>query len=109
MAAVIRSKDAGVNRITFDIVFTSGENYEAALYSNAFSKDNIANILGISPKRVIGTFFVDACNAIKISIDRPNISAALDERDVFGTQQRTTIACMHIPIYAEALTRASSF
>jgi hypothetical protein len=109
MAAVIRSKDAGVNRITFDIVFASGENYEAALYSNVFCKDNVARILGSSPERVIGTFFVDACNAIKISIDRPNISASPDERDVFGTQQQAAIECMHIPIYAAALTQTSSF
>ncbi len=109
MSAVIRSKDAGVNRITFDIIFASGENYEAALYSNAFCKDNIARILDISPERVIGTFFVDACNAIKISIDRPNISASPDERDVFGTQQQGAIECMHVPIYAAALTQASSF
>ena len=36
MAVVIRSKDAGINRLTFDIIFTSGENYEAALRSNIF-------------------------------------------------------------------------
>ena len=109
MAAVIRSKDAGVNRITFDIIFTSGENYEAALYSNAFCSDNVARTLNISPQRVIGTFFVDACNAIKISIDRPNISASTDERDVFGIQQQSAIECMRIPIFAAALTRASTF
>jgi hypothetical protein len=109
MAAVIRSKDAGVNRITFDIFFTSGESYEAALYSNAFSRDAIASTLGISPERVIGTFFVDSCNAIKISIHRPNISASMDERDVFGVQQQTTIESMDIPIYAAALSKASSF
>ncbi len=28
MGVVIRSKDAGINRLTFDIIFTSGENYE---------------------------------------------------------------------------------
>jgi hypothetical protein len=109
MAAVIRSKDAGVNRITFDIVFASGENYEAALYSNAFSKDNVARILKVPASHVIGTFFVDACNAIKISIDRPNISASPDERDVFGTQQQAALESMHVPIYAAALTWASSF
>jgi hypothetical protein len=109
MAAIIRSKDAGVNRITFDIFFASGENYEAALYSNAFSKGNIATILKIPPHRVIGTFFVDACNAIKISIDRPNISASPDERDVFGTQQQATLECMSVPIYAAVLAQASSF
>jgi hypothetical protein len=109
MAAVIRSKDAGVNRLTFDVIFTSGENYEAALHSSVFSKDNIAEILSLPPERVIGTFFVDSCNAIKISIDRPNISASVDERDVFGSQQQAAIEHMNIPIYHMALAKASSF
>ena len=109
MAVVIRSKDAGVNRLTFDVIFTSGENYEAALHSSVFSKDNIAEILGLPPERVIGTFFVDSCNAIKISIDRPNISASVDERDVFGSQQQAAIEHMNIPIYRMALAKASSF
>jgi Domain of unknown function (DUF4387) len=109
MAVVIRSKDAGINRLTFDIIFTSGENYEAALRSNAFSKHNVAKTLGLAVDRVVGTFFVDTCNAIKISIDRPNISASVDERDVFGAQQQAVIECLSIPIYAAALAKASSF
>ena len=109
MAVVIRSKDAGINRLTFDIIFTSGENYEAALRSNVFSKDNVARILALPADRVVGTFFVDTCNAIKISIDRPNISASVDERDVFGAQQQAAIECLNIPIYAAALAKASSF
>jgi hypothetical protein len=28
---------------------------------------------------------------------------------VFGTQQQGAIECMHVPIYAAALTQASSF
>jgi hypothetical protein len=109
MAAVIRSKDAGVNRLTFDVIFTSGENYEAALHSNVFSKDNIAGVLNLPPERVLGTFFVDSCNAIKISIDRPNISASTDERDVFGSQQQSAIQHMSVPMYPAALAKASSF
>jgi hypothetical protein len=109
MAAVIRSKDAGVNRITLDILFTSGESYEVALYSNAFSRDNVAKVLDIAPEHLVGTYFVDSCNAIKISIDRSNISASLDERDVFGVQQQMAIERMNIPIYAAALSKASSF
>jgi len=109
MAVVIRSKDAGINRLTFDIIFTSGENYEAALHSNVFAKDNVAKILNLPSQRVVGTFFVDTCNAIKISIDRPNISASMDERDVFGAQQQAAIERMSIPIHAAALAQASSF
>src|SRR6202042_3028262 len=109
MAIVIRSKDAGINRLTFDIIFTSGENYEAALRSNVFNTNSIAKVLSLPADRVVGTFFVDTCNAIKISIDRPNISASVDERDVFGAQQQAAIEALTIPIYAEALAKASSF
>ena len=109
MAVVIRSKDAGINRLTFDIIFTSGENYEAALRSNVFCKENIADILGLPAERIVGTFFVDSCNAIKISVDRPNISASIDERDVFGAQQQATLEGLSIPIHAAALARASAF
>jgi hypothetical protein len=109
MAIVIRSKDAGINRLTFDIIFNSGENYEAALHSNVFARENIAKVLNVPLNRVVGTFFVDTCNAIKISIDRPNISASMDERDVFGAQQQAAIEYLSIPIHAVALSRASSF
>jgi hypothetical protein len=109
MAVVIRSKDAGINRLTFDIIFTSGENYEAALRSNVFSRENVAKILKLPTERVVGTFFVDSCDAIKISIDRPNISASIDERDVFGAQQQAAIEGLTIPICAVALAKASAF
>lgn len=109
MAVVIRSKDAGINRLTFDIIFTSGENYEAALHSNVFARCNVAKILNLPPARVVGAYFVDSCNAIKISVDRPNISASMDERDVFGAQQQVAVEQMSIPIYPAALAKASSF
>lgn len=109
MAVVIRSKDAGINRLTFDVLFNSGENYEIALNSNVFTAANVARLLGIPENRVVGTFFVDTCNAIKISIDRPNISASPDERDVFGAQQQSVIEHLSVPVHAQALARASTF
>jgi uncharacterized protein DUF4387/acyclic terpene utilization AtuA family protein len=109
MAAVIRSKDVGVNRLTFDIFFTSAENYEAALHSNSFSRESIAKTLSVLPAKIIGTFFVDACNAIKVSVERPNISGSVDERDVFGTQQQSALEEMVIPFYQTALARSSPF
>lgn len=108
LAVVIRSKDAGVNRRTFDVIFTSPANYEAALRSNVFHKDNVARILGLPAERVVGTSFVDSCNAIKISIDRPNVSGSVDERDVFGAQQQSAIERLTIPLYAEPLTKAGA-
>lgn len=109
MAVVIRSKNAGINRLTFDVIFNSAEQYATALRSNVFHKGNIAKILGLPVEKVVGTFFVDTCNAIKISIDRPNISASLDERDVFGAQQQSRIERLTVPLYAEELAKASAF
>jgi Domain of unknown function (DUF4387) len=109
MAVVARSKDAGINRLTFDIIFNSPEAYRDALRSNVFHKGNVAKILNLEPERVVGTFFVDSCNAIKISIDRPNISASLDERDVFGAQQQGPIERLMIPMYADKMAKGSSF
>ena len=109
MAVVIRSKDAGINRLTFDIVFNSAADYESALTSNVFAKDNVAAVLGVSEDQIVGTYFVDSCNAIKISMERLNISASLDEHDVFGAQQQAAVERLSIPVYPEKLARASSF
>jgi Domain of unknown function (DUF4387)/Acyclic terpene utilisation family protein AtuA len=109
MAVVARSKDAGINRLTFDIIFNSAEAYRDALRSNIFHKGNVAKILSLDPERIVGTFFVDSCNAIKISIDRPNISASLDERDVFGAQQQEPIERLMIPMYADKMAKGSTF
>lgn len=109
MAVVIRSKDAGINRLTFDILFNSAENYEAALRSNIFSRESVAKVLRAPVERVVGTFFVDSCNAIKISLDRPNISGSTDERDVFGAQQQAAIERLSIPTFAMSPSKASAF
>jgi hypothetical protein len=79
-----------------------------ALRPNVFHKDNIAAVLRLSPERIIGTYFVDTCNAIKISIDRPTISASLDERDVFGAQQQAVLEHLSIPLYTDMLRKASA-
>jgi hypothetical protein len=109
MAAVIRTKNAGINLLTFDLLFNSAESYEAALGSNAFCRANIAKVLGLSPKRIVASYFVDACNAIKITIHRPLVAAGPLERDLFGEQQQTALESLSIPIYASTLALPSSF
>jgi hypothetical protein len=109
LAVVIRSKNIGVTRLTFDLFFNSGENYEAALLSNAFSRVNIASTLHVSPEHVVGTYFADSSNAIKITIDRPVVAASLQEHDLYGEQQQAALEDLNIPIYSRALATSSSF
>ncbi|WP_084688359.1 DUF4387 family protein [Paraburkholderia oxyphila] len=108
IARVIRSKDAGINRLTFDVLFASQEAYDAALRANIFCPRNIAGILGVEQAGVVGAFFVDSCNAIKVTLDRPIISASLDERDVFGAQQQAALEQLSIPMYADERLMASA-
>jgi hypothetical protein len=109
MAAVIRSKNAGVTRLTFDLFFNSGENYEAALLSNAFCRANIAVTLHVPLEHVVGSYFADSCNAVKITIDRPVVAASLREHDLYGEQQQAALEELSIPIYSRALATSSSF
>jgi hypothetical protein len=108
MAVVIRTKDAGINRLTYDIVFNSVGDYRTALRSNVFAKENIVEMLPVGLDHVVGTFRVDTCNAIKVSVDRPIISASVDERDVFGAQQQSEFILMTIPVVADAAERSGA-
>jgi hypothetical protein len=108
LAVVIRTKDAGINRLTYDIVFNSPQEYALAIRSNAFTKAAMAAMLGLDEDRVVGTFRMDACNAIKVSIDRPIVSASATERDVFGAQQQAELILLHIPAYSDPAISAGA-
>lgn len=99
MATVIRSKNAGVNRITFEIYFNTNDDYRQAIESNAFEKGEIAKTLHIPMDRMIGSFRADSCNAIKVSVHRAVPSGTPGDRDVFGAQQHMKLVSMKVPIY----------
>jgi len=99
MARVIRSKNAKVNKMTYDIFFNSQEDYQLALRSNAFTREAVARTLGISVADVIGSYRADNCQAIKISTYRQLISGSPGERDVFGAQQHLPLLLLEIPIF----------
>jgi hypothetical protein len=82
-----------------DILFNTEEDYQAALRSNAFTKDNIAKVLEVKPEEMLGCYYLDAALAIKISRYRRKISGAHQSRDVFGAQQQMKLVMMQVPIY----------
>ena len=54
LAKSIRSKNAGTDRITFDIIFRDPENYEKVKKSGILNKTFIANLYGIPGSRIVG-------------------------------------------------------
>ncbi|UCG66565.1 MAG: DUF4387 family protein [Deltaproteobacteria bacterium] len=99
MASVIRSKNAGVNSITYEIYFHSEDEYRQALDSGLFEKRRIASILQIPLERIVGSFRAEACHAIKITAHRAILSGTPGDRDVFGAQQHMKLVSMRVPIF----------
>jgi hypothetical protein len=100
IAKVVRSKNAGINRLTYDILFTTADDFRTALRSNVFAPSNVLTMLPVDAEGLIGVYRVDTCNAIKITIDGPIVSASAGERDVFGAQQQAGFILMDVPVYA---------
>jgi hypothetical protein len=87
LAKTIRSKNAGVDRITFDVIFTERASYELVCHSGALSRDAVCRIFGISSSRIADHVQFDAALAIKFTISRTVPSGSPGDGDIFGSQQ----------------------
>lgn len=99
IARIIRSKNAGINKLTYDIFFNTKDDYAIALDSNVFLIEHIAQMLAIPAEQIIGTYRADACYAIKISVNRSLVSGSVGDRDVFGAQQHARLLKLAVPVF----------
>ena len=99
LAKVLRSKNAGPFKSTFDLFFDSDEPYRRVRDSGILTKEFIAKLYNISPKDVEGIFFVDGARGIKITIPKPPGEASGDPhcRDTYGAQQYMPLLDIEIP------------
>ncbi len=87
LAKTIRSKNAGVNKITFDIIFRDRENYERVKRSKALTRESMAKLYRIEPQRISDFVEYDPGYAIKFTIYRLRPSGSAGDGDIFGAQQ----------------------
>ena len=87
VAKTIRSKNAGINHITFDIIFPDAESYTAVRDSEVLTPKVVAELFGLQPDRVTDFVAFDPANAIKFSLLRSSPCGGPGETDVFGCQQ----------------------
>lgn len=97
LAKTIRSKNAGVDRITFDVIFADLANYDRVRRSGALSRDAICRIFGITPERITDCVEFDAALAIKFTIRRTLSSGSPGDGDIFGSQQYGPLLDLEIP------------
>ena len=97
LAKTIRSKNAGGNHFTLDIIFDSFEKYERVRESEVITRDLIRELYGIEDSRITQFVHYPHGNAIKITIRRPITSGDVGDSDVYGCQQYIPLLTIAIP------------
>lgn len=87
LAKTIRSKNAGTDKITFDIIFRERGTYDRVKRSGALTPETVCTILGIDRARLTDFVEYDPAYAIKFTILRLRPSGSPGDADIFGAQQ----------------------
>lgn len=98
LAKTIRSKNAGVNKITFDIIFREAAQYERVKRSGAINRTSMAALYGIPLERISDFVEYDPGYAIKFTIYRLRPSGCAGDGDIFGAQQYAPLLDVEIPV-----------
>ncbi|MBM3789663.1 MAG: DUF4387 domain-containing protein [Acidobacteria bacterium] len=86
IAQTIRSKNADVNQVTFDIIFPDRSTYEKVKAARAITRETMAALFGIPPDRISEFVEFDPANAIKFTIRRTRPNGSPGDWDVLGCQ-----------------------
>jgi len=97
LAKTIRSKNAGVNKITFDIIFRDRENYERVKRARVLTRDRVAALYRIPLERISDFVEYDPAYAIKFTIYRLTPSGSAGDGDIFGAQQYAPLLDLVVP------------
>lgn len=98
LAKTVRSKNAGVDKITFDIIFSDRGNYELVRDSGVFNRRLVADLYGIDEGRITDFVTYDPAFAIKFTILRKRPSGSPGDADIFGAQQYAPLLDVEIPV-----------
>ena len=97
LAKTIRSKNAGTDKITFDIIFTDRDNYRRVLQSNVLTRPSLAALFGIDEARITDFVAFDPAFAIKFTMLRERPSGSPGDGDIFGAQQYAPLLSLVVP------------
>ena len=98
LAKTIRSKNAGTDRITFDIIFREKETYELVKRTKVLTRSTAAKLFDIPEERICDFVEFDPALAIEFTIYRKVPSGSPGESDVFGCQQYPPLLEIEVPI-----------
>ena len=85
LTKLIRSKNAGPFKLTFDIMFKNAEGFRAILKSRRLSAELFSQLYGV-PLGKVQFFVLEPLLTIKVTIPRPVFSGDLNDNDMYGGQ-----------------------
>ena len=97
LAQTIRSKNAGVNQVTFDIIFSDQSVYERVKAAGRLSRSEIAALFGIEPERISEFVEFDVARAVKFTLFRTLPNGSPGDWDVLGCQHYGPLMDLDIP------------
>lgn len=100
LAKTIRSKNAGTDKITFDIIFREREAYDRVKGSGILTPDSVCRVLNVDRARLTDFVEYDPAYAIKFTILRVRPSGSPGDADIFGAQQYAPFLDLEVPATA---------
>ena len=97
LAKTIRSKNAGVDQITFDVIFNDRGAFERVVRSGVLSRETVTRLYGVAPERVVDFVVYEPGLAIKFTIRRLRPSGSPGDGDIFGAQQYAPLLALEVP------------
>ena len=97
VAKTIRSKNAGVDKITFDVIFPDRESYDRVRKSGVLSRAAVCRTFGIDAAEITDHVEFDPAMAIKFTIYRRMPSGSPGDADIFGSQQYGPLLDIDVP------------
>jgi Domain of unknown function (DUF4387) len=98
LAKTIRSKNAGVDKVTFDVIFEDRAAYELVRRSGVLSRGAICALYGIPDSRISDHVEFDPGLAIKFTLYRTAPSGSVGDPDIFGSQQYGPLLTVEVPV-----------
>jgi Domain of unknown function (DUF4387) len=97
IAKTIRSKNAGVDKITFDVIFPDRATYDRVRDSGILSRTAVCRLFDIDPAQISDHVAFEPALAIKFTIYRRVPSGSPGDADIFGSQQYGPLLDIEVP------------
>ena len=97
LASTIRSKNAGVDHVTFDIIFRDSAAFARTVESGVLNAAAVAALFGLDRSRVASFVIFEPANAIKFTIRRERPAGSAGEPDPFGSQLYPPLFDVEVP------------